>query len=314
MLIYEISRSDELTKVVLDQVRLSAPLLNYIHFFSRAGGSAKIPKDANVNTQAQFRLLGTDFTAPVVAAPVMADYALTALGRPLRVDRGFEEQGGSVELEFARQLKSFGLTLGRNINEFLITGDSTLSPKQFNGLKKTVAGLAASQTLTNMGINGMQILAGNSDAAVSSQQKFVEALNQLINSVEYGAQVIVMNSQLLARLTTIAAALCKTTIDQFGRSITTFNGVPVIPAGYKYDGSEVIPQTETKGTSADCSSVYAFRSGEEEHFSMMTTQNGLVVYPMTMVGNFYEQVVELQTDSAALNARSIAVLPGCRLG
>ena len=312
-LIYDVSASDELSRLVLDNMRVSAPLLNHVHFFYKPGTSAKVRKDASVDTQAAFRVLGTDYAAPVVVTPVFADYALNPLGKAMRLDRGYEEAGGDIPSEFKRQLAAFGETLGRNINEWLITGDSALSPVQFNGLKKTVAGLGASQTLTSMGTNGMQVIAGISDAAVSSQQKFKEALQELIASVAYGAQCLVMNSKVWSRLSSFAASECSSTIDQFGNRIVSFNGIPVVHAGFKYDGSEVLPQTETKGTSTDCSSIYAFRSGEQTHFSMMTTQNGLKVYPMTMVGNFYEQVVELLTDSQSLNARSVAVLPGVRL-
>ena len=46
----------------------------------------------------------------------------------------------------------------------------------------------------------------------------------------------------------------------------------------------------------------------------MTTRNGMKVYDMVMNGNFYELTIELQADSQVLNNRSIAVLPGVRLG
>ena len=313
-LLYEVSASDDLSRLVLDNIRISAPLLDYVHFFYSPGGTAKVRMDANVNTAATFRTIGFDYASPLAVTPSYANYSLTTLGRPMRLDVGYEEEGGDIPSEMRRELASFGLTLGRNINEFLVVGDSTQTPVQFNGLKKTVAALAASQTLTNMGANGTQILAGISDAAVSSQMKFKEALQQLIMSVAFGAQCLVMNSLVWARLSSFAAAECDSTVDQYGRLINTFNGVPVVHAGFKFDGSEIIPQTETKGTSTDCSSVYAFRSGAKEFFSMMTTKNGLRVYPMTKVGNFYEQLVELRTDSQALNVRSVSVLPGVRLG
>ena len=313
-LLYEVSASDDLSRLVLDNMRLSAPLLDYVHFFYMPGGSAKVRKDAAVDTQAAFRTIGSDYASPVVATPAYANYSLTTLGKALRLDRGYEEEGGDIPSEMKRELAAFGLTLGRNINEFMVIGDATQTPVQFNGLKKTVAALAASQTLTNMGTNGMQVFAGIDNTAVSSQMKFKEALQQLIMSVAFGAQCLIMNSLVWARLSSFASAECDTTVDQYGRLINTFNGIPVVHAGFKYDGTEVIPQTETKGTSTDCSSIYAFRSGAKQMFSMMTTQNGLKVYPMTMIGNFYEQVVELRTDSQALNVRSVSVLPGVRLG
>ena len=45
----------------------------------------------------------------------------------------------------------------------------------------------------------------------------------------------------------------------------------------------------------------------------MTTRNALKVYPVVQNGNFFEQTVELQTDSQVLGVRPAAVLPGVRL-
>ncbi len=313
-LIYEVSASDELTRLVLDNMRQTAPLLDYVHLFYQPGGSALVRSDADVNTQGQFRTIAGDYAGKIDAAPVYATFALKILGKTMRLDRAYEERGGDIPSEMKRQLAAFGQTLGRNLNEYIITGDSSLTPAQFDGLKKLVAALGASQTLTAMGVNGMQLLAGNTDAAVQSQMKFKEALQILIASVAGGAQCIIMNSLIWARLSSFAASECASTIDQYGRRIINFNGIPVVHAGYKYDGSEILPQTETKGTSTDSSSVYAFRSAEQAYYSLMTTKNGLKAYDMVMNGNFFEQTIELQADSKTLNARSIAVLPGVRLG
>ena len=313
MLLYEISGGDELTRLVLDNVRLTAPLLDYIHFFYQPGGSALVRADADVNTQGGFRTISNDFAAKIEAIPVYGSFALKILGKTMKLDRAYEERGGDIPSEMKRELTAFGQTLGRNINEYLITGDSTLTPAQFNGMKKTVAALNASQTLTDSGVNGFQVTAGISDTAVSSQQKFKEMLQVLIASVTGGAQGLIMNSRVWSRLSSIAADECDSTIDQFGRRITTFSGIPVIWAGFKYDGTEILPLTETKGTSTDCTSIYAFRSAEQAYYSLMTTRNGLKVYPMVMNGNFFEQTVELQADSQSLNIRSLAVLPGIRL-
>ena len=313
-LLYNCSTTDELSRLVLENVRKTAPILDYVHFFYQPGGSALIRSDADVNTNALFRTIAGDFASRVDAAPVYATYALKILGKVMRLDRAYEERGGDIPSEMKRELAAFGQTLGRNLSSYMVNGDSTQTPAQFNGLKKVVAALNASQTLTSMGTNGTQILTGISDTAVSSQQKFVEALQVLIGSVVSGAQCLVMNSLVWSRLSSVASAQCDVTVDQFGRRVMTFSGIPVVHAGFNYDGTEVLPQSETKGTSSDCSSIYAFRSDEQSCFSLMTTRNGLKVYPITMVGNFYEQTCELQADSQALNIRSVAVLPGVRLG
>jgi hypothetical protein len=313
MLLHEISGSDEVTRLVMDEVRRNAPLLDQIQFFTEPGGAANKRKDAAINTAAEFRALGSDFNK-TEGAPAYAAYALKVFGKTLKVDRAYEERGSDIPSEFKRQLKAFARTLGKNMQYYLLLGDVAVSALQFNGMKKTIAGLAASQTIADMGVNGLQVVTGSDNAARVAQQKFVESLNNLISAVDGGASCLVMNSKVWSRLSTIARDSVSTTTNEFGRKIFVYNDTPIVHAGYAYDGSDILPQTETRGTSTDCSSVYALRSEEDAFWSLMTTKSGLKVYPMMQVGNFYEQTVELQCDSGEpLNARALAVMPGVRL-
>jgi hypothetical protein len=322
MLLKEVSSGgSESANMVVDMVLAEAPLLRFMHFFVEPGGAASLRKDADVNAQAGFRALNEDYVTSAQGDPALAAFALKIFGKTLKVDRAYERRGvvkggaDPVVSELMRQLRAFARTLGKNLQEYLVTGDTAVSVKQFNGLKKTVAGLAETQTLTEMGENGMQILTGTTDAAKKSQQAFVEALNTLISSVSGGAQCVVLNSRVISRLSTIAKDNVSTTKDEFGRQITMFNDVPIVHAGYKYDGSEILPLSETKGTSTDCTTAYALRTEEAAYWSFMTTPGGLSVYDAQLVGNFYEQTVELQLDSGEpFNPRSIACLPGIRIG
>jgi hypothetical protein len=314
MFLQQISAGDEVTRMVVEEVRKNAPLLAFLHFFVEPGGAASLRKDADINTAAAFRAIGSDYATNDVA-PAYAAFALKVFGKTLRVDRAYEERASDIPSEFARQLRAFARTLGKNLQTYLITGDHTSSALQFDGMKKAIAGLAAAQSLSNMGAAGMQIITGNTDAAKKSHQALVEALNDLIAAVDGGASCLIMNAKVWSRLSTIARDNVSTTVDEFGRQVFQFNGVPIIHAGYKYDGSDNLPLSETLTTSSDCTTIYALRSEEAAYWSLMTTRSGLKVYDMKLVGNFYEQTVELQADSGEpFNARSLACLPGVRLG
>ncbi|NMW18048.1 MAG: hypothetical protein HKK66_03280 [Chlorobiaceae bacterium] len=314
MYLHQISGGDEVTRMVVEEVRRNAPLLDVIQFFVEPGGAASLRKDADINTAAAFRAIGSDYGTNDVA-PVYAAFALKIFGKTLRVDRAFEDRGSDIPSEFKRQLKAFARTLGKNLQTYLLTGDHTVSALQFDGMKKAIAGLNATQTLTNLGDNGLQIVAGTDNTAKKSHQQFIEALNDLIAAIDGGASALVFNSKIWSRLSTVARDNVSTTTDEFGRQIDHFNGVPIIPAGFKYDGSDNLPLTETKGTSSDTTTIYALRSEEAAYWSLMTTRSGLKVYDMKLVGNFYEQTIELQADSGeAFNGRALACLPGVRLG
>lgn len=314
MFLQQISGGDQVTRMVVEEVRRHAPLLDFVHFFVEPGGAASMRKDADINTAAAFRAIGSDYGTNDVA-PAYAAFALKVFGKTMRVDRAYEERGSDIPSEFKRQLKAFARTLGKNLQAYLLNGDHTVSALQFDGIKKAVSGLAASQTMTAFGDNGLQIVTGSDNAAKKSHQQLIEALNALIALVDGGASALIMNAAVWSRLSTIARDNVSTTADEFGRPIFQFNGVPVVHAGYTYAGVDNLPLTETKGTSSDATTIYALRSEEAAYWSLMTTRSGLKVYDMKLVGNFYEQTVELQADSGEpFNIRSLACLPGVRLG
>jgi hypothetical protein len=322
MLFHEVSSGgSEAASEVVGLVRTEAPILEHVHFFVEPGGSAVLDKDANIASSAGFRALNSDYSTKDQGDPAYASFALKIFGKTLKVDRAYERRGltrggsDAIASQLTRQRRAFARNLGRNLNRYMITGSSEVSALQFNGVLKAVDGLADSQTLDALGENGTQILTGNTDAAKKSQQKFVEALGFLIASVAGGASVLLMNSKLIARLSTIARDNVSTTVDEFGRTIKTFDGVPIVPVGYDYDSTELLPFSATVGTSTDCSTVCALRSEEAAYWSFMTTPGGLWVSEVQLVGNFYEQTVEFQLDSGEpFNARSLAILPGVRLG
>ena len=326
MLFHEISSGGgDAQQECVEIIRKEAPLLDHIHFFVEPGGSATMSKDGEIQSQAGFRALNADYSGKDQGNPDFAAFALKIFGKTLTVDRALGKRlglrGGSdtalaVGSELGRQRRRFARNLGRNLNEFFLDGSSAVSTLQFNGLRRAAAAQQpAAQTLDVLGANGLQVLTGNDNAAKKSQQKFVEALNNLISAVAGGAQALQMNSGVLSRLSTIARDNVSTTTTEFGRRIKTFNDVPLIPAGYKYDGTELLPLTETVGTSTDCTTVCALRSEEAAYWSFMTTPGGLDVYEPVLVGNFWEQTIELQLDSGEpFNKRSLALLPGVRLG
>ena len=111
MFLQQISAGDEVTLMVVEEVRKNAPLLAFLHFFVEPGGAASLRKDADINTAAAFRAIGSDYATNDVA-PAYAAFALKVFGKTLRVDRAYEERASDIPSEFARQLRAFARTLG----------------------------------------------------------------------------------------------------------------------------------------------------------------------------------------------------------
>lgn len=326
MLLHEISSGGGPEQAeVVQLMRQECPILEYLHFFTYPGRSHNLSADDDITTNAEFRSLGDDYTVTDDYDPSEVSFSLKIFGKDLTVDQAYLDglglPGGvdaaqAVGSALGVQRRRFARNLGRNLNNYIINGNSSTSAKQFEGMRRVISQqLGASQTLDSLGANGLAVVMGNDNAAKAAQQKFVEALQDLISAVAGGATVLQMNRKIINRLSTIAREQCTTTIDQFGRPITSFNGVPLLPAGFDRTGAELLPFTETLGTSTSkCSTVLAMRSEEMAYWSFKTTPSGIKVYDPIRVGNKYTQTVELQLDSGEpFNARSLAALPGVML-
>jgi hypothetical protein len=70
-----------------------------------------------------------------------------------------------------------------------------------------------------------------------------------------------------------------TTVDSIGRTVAVYNGIPIVDIGNKADGTPIIPQTETQGTSSVASSIYAvhFTEGLADQGVVGLTNGGMQV-------------------------------------
>ena len=157
--------------------------------------------------------------------------------------------------------------------------------------------------------NGLAVPLGNDNASKTAQQKFLEAINQLIQKVDGGAQALFMNAFVLSRLTTIAREFIQWQPNTFGMLVPYYNGVPLRDAGYDKTGDLVIPNDETVGNNNDCTSVYAVRFGEAGDLSIATNV-GVEVKDLGLVGVHYTHSVEFDADLVLLNDLAVARLEG----
>nr|MBA2439575.1 hypothetical protein [Thermoleophilaceae bacterium] len=153
-----------------------------------------------------------------------------------------------------------------------INGDVAVDANSFDGLKKRLTG---AQVIA-AGTNGLPVLGADDNA----RHSFLDQVDALLALVP-NADALYMNANILAKLKGSARRLTiyDQTIDDFGRKIGTYNGIALIDIGNKADGTMIIPQTETQGTSTASSSVYAVRFGRDESDRAVTglTNGGIDV-------------------------------------
>ncbi len=137
-----------------------------------------------------------------------------------------------------------------------INGDTAVDANSFDGLKKRLTG----GQVISAGTNGLPVL-GADDAA---RQAFLDKLDELIAAVAGGPDALYMNAAVRSRLLSAFRRLNIQTEPVGTRQDPSYQGIPFIDIGAKADGTLIIPQTETQGTSSIASSIYAVKFGRGE--------------------------------------------------
>ena len=173
-----------------------------------------------------------------------------------------------------------------------VAGDVAGNPKSFDGLDKlTDAGQSIS-----MGANGGSLT--------------LDKLDELVDQVKGGKPEMLLMSRrsrrIVNKLARNSGSLLETDRDEFGTMLTFYDGIPIGVSDY-------ISDTQTVGTSTDCSTIYAFQMGEGA-LSGLTAPGGLAI----------ERVGSLETKDASrtrikwysslalFNALKLARLTGVR--
>lgn len=303
MRLYEISSRDTLTQNCVALLTAKASILKYAHFYGITGNSDMPRKNATA-TGGQFRALNDNYADNTVN-PQFGSVNLKIFGDKVMVDKAHERRGKDIPSERLRQLDNFCENLGKNFQHEFFNGNVNLNNKSFNGLNSVIPG---SQIIYGSD-EGLVIPLGNSDAAKTAQQVFIEKLRNLIAKLDGKPDVIYMNEDVLSRLTSIAAEYLIWQKDDFGTLIPTFAGIPLEAGGYNAAGNLIIPANETIGEYSNASTISAVRFGEEKDLTLATS-TGVVVDDLGLVGNHYTHVVELDADLGLLNPKAAAQLKG----
>ncbi len=302
MKLKEVSSNDLLTQQVLAEMSKTAPVLDYLEFYTMTG-NADYKRKASAASGGKFRAIDSDYSDNK-QTPQFANPALKILGDKVQVDKAHERRGMDIASVRVAELLSFSRNYGRIFQDKFFNGDADVEG-EFDGLKSL---MPEAQVIT-ASENGLTVELGNTAAQKTVQQKFLELIDSLIESIPGGAQMIMADSLTLSRLNTIAREFISYELNEFGVRIAFYNKIPLLSSGYKPDGSRVITHTETCGNVATCTSLYAARFGENSDLTFATNK-GLVVDDLGLVGVHYTHSVEMDLAPALLDNKSIARLEG----
>lgn len=172
---------------------------------------------------------------------------LKVLAGDVDIDKFTAAVQSSMNPQVAIQIAAKAKALGRKYRRTLVNGDTAVTPKGFDGVKKLTP---AAQTL----------IAGANGAAVSA-----EMLDELLDAVTLGADVLMMRKGTWRAIRSIMRSFGGNTgdmiqIENFGKPIPAYDGIPVII-------NDFITADETQGTSVgNTTSIYALRLNEADGF------------------------------------------------
>ena len=142
--------------------------------------------------------------------------------------------------------------LRQKFEDTFIYGDSAVSAKQFDGLRK----------LINTGSAGAQVIA----VGVSGATLTLDKLDEVIDAVKGGKPDILLMSRRTRRkinaLVRAAGGMMETNRDQWGNFVQLWNGIPLGVNDWIKDTHVVASSVETATTGGTSSAIYALQLGE----------------------------------------------------
>lgn len=204
----------------------------------------------------EFRAVNAGYTE-ATGTVAQATETLVILGGDADVDRYIQQVRSNLSDQRALQTQLKVRALSYKFQDAFINGDVSVDANSFDGLKKRLSG----GNVIAGGTNGIPILGnGGTDA-----QTFIDVLDAAIAQVELMGQgppdAIYMNA---AQRTKFRGALRRLLIyteqrDTLGQYVDQYHGIPILNIGTKADGSQILPFSETQGTSSVASSIYVVK-------------------------------------------------------
>ena len=306
MNLQQISGGEPLTNAFITEMIGQNPMLAYLLFYRIVGNADKLRK-ASKASGGKYRDVNSDFPENKVD-PEWAQPSLTIMGDKIQVDQSHERRGADVPSVRARKLNAFAREMARFMAAEVCEGDATGG--RLAGF--TTVTPAAQKIWAKSSSTALTLSPGNSDTKRTTQAEFLEKVMEVMAMVEGGPTALIMSPALAARITTVAAEFVQWQTTDFGKLLPFINGVPVIGAGYKQDGSTILGSASQGSISGGAQSIFAVRFGEGTDLTY-ATNIGLMVKDLGVVGVHYTHNVELDIATALENDRAIAELRGIKL-
>ena len=306
----KVGMADKVDQQVVDMFRRSSLLLDNMVFDNvispGTGGSTltygyiqlKSPATAAV------RAVGAEYT-PGEAKKEKKTTSAVIMGGAFQVDRVLQNTSGAAD-ELAFQAEQKIKATANYFHDLVINGN--VDEGNFDGLKKMLSG-TANELTSAVSLTTSAELDSNYNAFLDEMDGFIAALDGT-------PSLLMMNRAMLVKLRAIArrAGYYERSQDDFGRTVETYAGIPLMDMGQFYDGSTSRDVIATEGGKT---AIYAVSLGLDGFHGISPMGDGVIVSYMPDLnapGAVKTGEVELVAGVALKNTLKAAVLKDIAIG
>ena len=308
----KVGMADKVDQQIVDMFRRSSLLLDQMVFDNvispGTGGSTltygyiqlKSPSTAATRT------VGGEYT-PGEAKKEKKTANAIIMGGAFQMDRVIQNTAGAAN-EMAFQAEQKIKATANYFHNLVINGTGDAEGEgyvtgTFDGLKKLLGGTANEMT-SQVSLKSSQELDENYNA-------FLDEMDSFLSTLDGTPSMLLMNRAMLVKLRSIArrAGYYERTQDDFGRTVETYAGVPMVDMGQYYNGSTIedVVKTDANGKTA----IYAVSLGLDGFHGISPMGDGVIqsyLPDMNTPGAVKTGEVELVAGVVLKNTLKAAVL------
>ena len=312
----KIGMADKVDQQIVDMFRRSSLLLDNMVFDNviapGTGGSTLTYGYIQLKTPATaaVRAVGAEYT-PGEAKREKKTTGAVIMGGAFQVDRVLQNTAGAadeVAFQAEQKIKAtanyfHNLTVNGSVEE----ADGFVGGT-FDGLKKLLSG-TENELSSTVSLTSSQELDENYIA-------FLDEMDTFLSQLDGTPSLLLMNRAMLIKLRSIArrAGYYERTKDDFGRTVETYAGIPMVDMGCYFDGSAT---TEVIPTEGGKTCIYAVCMGLDGFHGISPQGDGVIscyMPDLAAPGAVKTGEVELVAGVALKNTRKAAVLTGIAIG
>lgn len=314
----KVGMADKVDQQIIDTFRRESFLLDKLIFDDAispgTGGSTLTYGYIQLKTPStvKVRAINSEYTAGEAKREEKTSKAVP-FGGSFEIDRVIQGTSGAVD-EMAFQMEQKIKASTNYFHNLVINGkkdsgsEAGFVENTFDGLKKLLSGQDTEVT-SKLDISDTAKL----DAGYN---QLLDELDEFIRMLDGKPSLLMMNTKMLTKLKSAArrAGYYTRGEDSFGKTVEMYDGIPMVDAGYYYDGSaskEVIPVDETGTTE-----IYALNIGLDGLHGISPSGNKIIqkyLPDMNQPGAVKKGEVEMIAGLVLKNTRKAGVLKGIKV-